>query len=69
MSGRRFLVSCLHCLRPIMLIDRIRDDELSRLRQDVRDKHPGETHETSPGIEATPRHYRVEPEPGPRAAA
>jgi hypothetical protein len=68
-AGRSFLVSCLHCLRPIMLVARIGDDELSRLRQHVREKHPDEVHSVSPGIEATLRHYRVEPEPeaGPPA--
>ena len=48
-----------------MLAERIRDDELSRLRRHVLDCHPDEMHNLSPGIEATLRHYRVEPEPGP----
>jgi len=65
MTGRRFVVSCLHCLRPVMLVERIRDHELSPLRQHVLREHPDETHNVSPGIEATLRHYRVEPEPGP----
>lgn len=66
---RRFLVSCVHCLRPVMLVDRIRDPELSRLRQHVVDCHLDKMATLSPGIEATLRHFRVEPEPGPPDAA
>ena len=69
MAGRRFLVSCVHCLHPILLVERIRDDELSRLRQHVLEQHPDKVHEPRPGIDATLRHYRVEPEAGPPAAA
>jgi len=52
-----------------MLVDRIRDDELSRLRQHVLEQHPDKVYEPRPGIEATLRHYRVQPEPGPPTAA
>ena len=46
-----------------MVVDRIRDDELSRLRQHVADGHPNEVHSPWQGIEATLRHFRVTPEP------
>jgi len=52
-----------------MLVERIRDPELARLRQHVLEEHPDEMHDVSPGIEATLRHFRVEPEPGPPDAA
>ena len=64
-TARRFLVSCVHCLRVMMLVDRIADPELSRLRQHLLDCHPDTIVGPSPGIEATLRHFRVEPEPGP----
>jgi hypothetical protein len=64
-TGHRFLVSCRHCQRPILLGDRIRDAELSQLRQHVLDRHPDKMASPSPGIEALLRHFRVEPEPAP----
>ena len=52
-----------------MLVDRIRDDELSRLRQHVMACQPDNVLGPSPGIEAILRHFRVEPEPAPSDAA
>jgi len=46
-----------------MLVERIRDDELSQLRQHIMDAHPNKMASLSPGIEPTLRHFRVEPEP------
>jgi len=69
MRGGRFFVSCQYCRRPVMLVDRLRDDELSRLRQHVVDRHPDGMASPSLGIESTLRHFHVEPEPGPPDAA
>lgn len=52
-----------------MLVDRIRDDDLSRLRQHLVDEHPDKLATLSPGVEATLRHFRVEPQPEPPDAA
>ena len=52
-----------------MLVERIREDELSRLRQHVMDCQPDNVLGPSPGIEAILRHFRVEPAPEPPDAA
>ena len=65
----KFLVSCRACQRPIMLVARINDPELTELRAHLRTSHPTVQLAPSPGVEETLRHFRVEPESGPPDAA
>ena len=67
-GARRFLVSCVYCHRLIML-ERISEPELTLLREHVLHVVPTSCPGPSPGVEATLRHFRVEPEPGPPDAA
>jgi hypothetical protein len=51
-----------------MLVDRLRDAELSELRQHALDRHPDKLASPSSGIDALLRHFRVEPEGAPAGA-
>ena len=72
MAGRRFVVSCTHCRRIIVGVARIGDAELDQLRVHLLACRPSEVIGPYPGVEATLRHFRVEPtdpdEPPPEAA-
>ncbi len=72
MAGRRFVVSCTHCKRIIVVVARIGDAELDHLHVHLLTCCPREVIGFSPGVEATLRHFRVEPtdpdEPPPEAA-
>ncbi len=73
MAGRRFVVSCTHCKWIIVVVARIGDAELDQLRVHLLACRPSEVIGPYPGVEATLRHFRVEPadpddEPPPDAA-
>ena len=72
MVGRRFVVSCTHCKRIIVVVARIADAELDQLRVHLLACSPSEVIGHLPGVEATLRHFRVVPtdrdEPPPGAA-
>ncbi len=61
MAGRRFVVSCLHCKRIVAEAGRLGADELNRLVAHLLVCCPSEIANPSLGIEATLRHFRVEP--------
>ena len=70
MAGRRFVVSCTHCKR-IVIVTRIAEADAERLRMHLRACYPGEVVCLPPGVEATLRHFRIkatdpgaEPPPG-----
>ena len=65
----KFLVSLRACRRPIMLVPRVGDLELTELREHLRTSHPGVRLQPSPGVDETLRYFRVEPESGPPEAA
>ncbi len=73
MAGRRFVVSCLHCKRIVAMAGLLGADELNRLVAHLLVCCPTEIAKPSLGIEATLRHFRVEPsdpgdKPPPEAA-
>jgi hypothetical protein len=64
-SERRFLVSCLHCHRLVMLVGRIGGAERTQLVAHLLVCRPETVVGPSPGVEATLRQFRVEPEREP----
>jgi hypothetical protein len=75
MAGRRFVVSCLHCRRVVTVTARLATDELQHLRVHLLVCCPRQLVKLvqSLGVDATLRHFRVEPaepddEPPPHAA-
>ncbi len=70
MADRRFVVSCLHCKRVVMVVAQVAGEELDRLRAHLLACCPNEMIGPSPGVEALLRHFRVAPptpEPPPAA--
>jgi hypothetical protein len=61
MAGRRFVVSCTHCKRVVMVVARIGGAELDRLRGHLLACRPSDVVGPRPGVEATLRHFRVTP--------
>ena len=61
MNTRRFIVSCLHCKRVVMVVAQVAGEELNRLRSHLLSCCPNEMIGPSPGVEATLRHFRVVP--------
>jgi len=71
MAGRRFVVSCLHCKRVVMVAAQVGGEELDRLRAHLLSCCPNEMIGPSPRVEALMRHFRVAPttpKPPPDAA-
>ncbi len=71
MAGRRFLVSCTHCKRTVVIVTRIAEADAERLRMHLRACCPGKVVGLPPGVEAALRHFRIkatdpgaEPPPG-----
>jgi len=70
-ADRRFVVSCLHCKRIIVVTGRIADAELNQLRAHLLACCPDEVFGASAGIAATLERFRVMPtdsDPPPDAA-
>lgn len=61
MTGRRCLVSCLHCKRIVAIADRVADDQLNRLRAHLLACCPSAVGNPASGPETMLRHFRVEP--------
>jgi len=61
MAGRRFIVSCTHCQRVMMVVARIGSAELDRLREHLRACCPDEVIDPALGVEATLRSFHVVP--------
>jgi len=61
MAGRRFVVTCTHCNQVIVTVTRIAGAELDRLHAHLLACCPSEVVGPYPGVEATLRHFRVEP--------
>ena len=74
MTGRRFLVSCLQCRRPVAIVLGIADAvQLDQLRGHLLACRPGAVPNLAPGVETILGHFRVVPtdaddEPPPGAA-
>ncbi len=72
MAGRRFLVSCTHCKRTVVIVSRVTGAELDRLQAHLLACRPSEVIGPYPGVEATLRHFRVastDPDDQPPPAA
>ena len=72
MAGRRFVVSCTQCRRIVVIAAQVADAELNQLHAHLLGCCPSKVIGPSPGVEATLRHFRVEPtdpddEPPPAA--
>ena len=61
MTARRFVVSCLHCKRIVVITTRIAAAELDQLRAHLLACCPDKVVGPSPGIAATLQHFRVMP--------
>ena len=61
MADRRFVVSCLHCKRVVMVVTKVGGEELEQLRTHLRAYHLDKIAGPSPGVEATLRHFHVAP--------
>ena len=72
MISGRFVVSCTHCKRVVTLVTRITSVELDQLHVHLLTCCPSEVIGRFPGVNATLRHFRVEPtepeDPPPNAA-
>ncbi len=71
MADRRFVVSCLHCKRVVMVVAQVGGEELDRLRSHLLTCCPNDMIGPSPSVEAVMRHFRVAPptpEPPPDVA-
>jgi len=70
-GARRFVVSCLHCKRVVMVVTQVAGEELDRLRAHLLACCPNEMIGPSASVETLMRHVRVTPttpEPPPDAA-
>jgi len=68
MAGRRFVVTCTHCKRTVVIVSRVTGAELDRLQAHLLACCPSGPY---PGVEATLRHFRVtstDPDKSPPAA-
>ncbi len=71
MPGRRFVVTCTHCKRTVVIASRVTGAELDRLQAHLLACCPSEVVGPYPGVEATLRHFRVtstDPDESPPAA-
>ena len=58
----RYAATCQHCGRVIVTAERFTDAEQARLREHVRQAHPGENLPADAGVAETLRRFNVERE-------